>query len=96
MHLYKKFVCWMHESWDNFSLKAKSTASIFSDLLNLSLQSKSTQAHQQSSGLTVPDGMPMVWIVRLNGFKDISRGYGPELMMEICRVSLRKGAQCIH
>lgn len=43
------------------------------------------------SGLTVPDGMPLVWIGRLNGFKNISRVYGPDLMLEVCRMSLRKG-----
>ena len=49
-----------------------------------------------SSGLTVPDGMPLVWIGRLNGLKDISRVYGPDLMLEVCRISLQKGTRCIH
>lgn len=44
-----------------------------------------------TSGLTVPDGMPLVWIGRLNGFKNISRVYGPDLMLEIFKVSLFKG-----
>lgn len=43
------------------------------------------------SGLTVPDGMPLVWIGRLNGFKSISRVYGPDLMLEVCRMSLTQG-----
>lgn len=44
-----------------------------------------------NSGLTVPDGMPMVWLGRMHGFKNISRVYGPDLMLEICEVSLKKG-----
>ena len=44
-----------------------------------------------TSGLTVPDGMPLVWIGRLNGFKSISRVYGPDLMLEMCRMSLTQG-----
>jgi N-acetylglucosaminyldiphosphoundecaprenol N-acetyl-beta-D-mannosaminyltransferase len=49
------------------------------------------RAVHNSSGLTVPDGMPLVWIGYLNGFKNISRVYGPDLMLEICKISLRKG-----
>ena len=44
-----------------------------------------------ASGLTVPDGMPLVWIGRLNGFKNISRVYGPDLMLKIFKLSQRKG-----
>jgi len=36
------------------------------------------------SFLTVPDGMPLVWIGKLNGRKTVSRVYGPDLMAEIC------------
>ena len=45
----------------------------------------------KNSGLTVPDGMPLVWIGRLYGFKNISRVYGPDLMLEMCRMSPEKG-----
>lgn len=44
-----------------------------------------------TSGLTVPDGMPMVWIGRLQGFAHISRVYGPDLMTEVCKASVQKG-----
>ena len=37
------------------------------------------------SFLSTPDGMPMVWIARWNGFKGVSRVYGPDLMHEIFR-----------
>jgi N-acetylglucosaminyldiphosphoundecaprenol N-acetyl-beta-D-mannosaminyltransferase len=36
-------------------------------------------AHQQAS-LVVPDGMPLVWLGRLLGFRSMGRVYGPDLM----------------
>ncbi len=37
--------------------------------------------------LNTPDGMPMVWIGRWNGFREMSRVYGPDLLLEVCRAS---------
>ena len=34
--------------------------------------------------LNTPDGMPMVWYAQLNGYKKVSRVYGPDLMLNIC------------
>ena len=43
------------------------------------------------SGLTVPDGMPLVWAGRIYGYKRMDRVYGPDLMLEVCKRSvLRK------
>jgi N-acetylglucosaminyldiphosphoundecaprenol N-acetyl-beta-D-mannosaminyltransferase len=44
-----------------------------------------------SSGLTVPDGMPMVWGGRILGDRRIRRVYGPDLMLEVCHLSVLKG-----
>jgi N-acetylglucosaminyldiphosphoundecaprenol N-acetyl-beta-D-mannosaminyltransferase len=38
--------------------------------------------HNQSF-LSVPDGMPMVWVGKWNGFTEIGRVYGPDLMLRI-------------
>jgi N-acetylglucosaminyldiphosphoundecaprenol N-acetyl-beta-D-mannosaminyltransferase len=38
--------------------------------------------HNQSF-LSVPDGMPMVWVGKMNGFDKIGRVYGPDLMLKI-------------
>jgi len=39
-----------------------------------------------SSALVVPDGMPLVWLGRMRGFRHLSRRvYGPELMETFCR-----------
>jgi len=41
--------------------------------------------------LTTPDGMPTVWVGRLQGFREMDRVYGPELMLEVCRMSEERG-----
>ena len=43
--------------------------------------------------LTVPDGMPTVWIGKLRGFS-IERVFGPDLMLKICEISVRRA--CTH
>ena len=50
----------------------------FKDILNRSL-------------LTVPDGMPTVWVGRLQGFGSMKRVFGPDLMVEVCARSVQKG-----
>jgi N-acetylglucosaminyldiphosphoundecaprenol N-acetyl-beta-D-mannosaminyltransferase len=39
-------------------------------------------AHQKAF-MTVPDGMPLVWLGRLLGFRSITRVYGPDLMSRV-------------
>jgi N-acetylglucosaminyldiphosphoundecaprenol N-acetyl-beta-D-mannosaminyltransferase len=41
--------------------------------------------------LCTPDGMPMVWLGRLAGRKEIRRVYGPDLMLRMCEVSCQEG-----
>lgn len=41
--------------------------------------------------LNTPDGMPMVWVGRLSGFRGIDRVYGPDLLIEVCTESEKKG-----
>jgi N-acetylglucosaminyldiphosphoundecaprenol N-acetyl-beta-D-mannosaminyltransferase len=36
------------------------------------------------SFLCTPDGMPMVWMTKLAGHKEVSRVYGPDLMELVC------------
>jgi N-acetylglucosaminyldiphosphoundecaprenol N-acetyl-beta-D-mannosaminyltransferase len=40
-----------------------------------------------SAFLCTPDGMPMVWMGRLHGFKEMGRVYGPDLMLELCQAT---------
>ena len=39
------------------------------------------------SGLTTPDGMSLVWLLRLKGHKHVDRVYGPDLMQALCEMS---------
>lgn len=41
--------------------------------------------------LCTPDGMPMVWMGRMQGFREIDRVYGPDLMLRVCEMSARRG-----
>ena len=43
------------------------------------------------SFLTTPDGMPMVWLNRWQGAHHVTRVYGPDLMLEIFRLSETRG-----
>jgi N-acetylglucosaminyldiphosphoundecaprenol N-acetyl-beta-D-mannosaminyltransferase len=36
------------------------------------------------AGLVVPDGMPLVWLCRLAGHREVGRVYGPDLMLRCC------------
>jgi N-acetylglucosaminyldiphosphoundecaprenol N-acetyl-beta-D-mannosaminyltransferase len=44
-----------------------------------------------SSGLTTPDGMPVVWIGRSKGFKDIEKVYAPDIMLATFQLSTSQG-----
>jgi N-acetylglucosaminyldiphosphoundecaprenol N-acetyl-beta-D-mannosaminyltransferase len=44
-----------------------------------------------SADLVTPDGMPVVWLGKIYGHKNIRRVYGPELMDAVCSVSVKNG-----
>jgi N-acetylglucosaminyldiphosphoundecaprenol N-acetyl-beta-D-mannosaminyltransferase len=44
-----------------------------------------------NSLLTTPDGMPTVWVGRLQGYSQMQRVFGPEMMLEVCAMSVGKG-----
>src|SRR5207253_7582698 len=46
------------------------------------------------SGLTTPDGMPMVWAGRWAGFPHVSRVYGPDLMLALSARAGQRGWSC--
>jgi N-acetylglucosaminyldiphosphoundecaprenol N-acetyl-beta-D-mannosaminyltransferase len=41
--------------------------------------------------LVVPDGVPTVWVGRWEGFRNMGRVFGPDLMLEVCRRSVSSG-----
>lgn len=44
-----------------------------------------------NSYMTTPDGMPLVWVGRLQGHAEMRRVYGPDLLMALCGVSAARG-----
>jgi N-acetylglucosaminyldiphosphoundecaprenol N-acetyl-beta-D-mannosaminyltransferase len=42
-------------------------------------------AHQNAA-LVAPDGMPLVWLAHFKGFDWVGRVYGPDFMLECCRM----------
>ena len=43
------------------------------------------------AGMATSDGMPLVWLCRLAGHAGAERVYGPDLMLEVCSASSRRG-----
>ena len=44
-----------------------------------------------AADLVVPDGMPLVWMLRRTGWPDQTRVYGPTLMQELCTAAAPAG-----
>ena len=44
-----------------------------------------------NAGMTTPDGMPLVWLGKMTGNRQIERTYGPDLMRAFCAFSEKKG-----
>lgn len=45
----------------------------------------------ENAGLVTPDGMPLVWISRLRGFRSVRRVCGADLVDELCAASVPLG-----
>jgi N-acetylglucosaminyldiphosphoundecaprenol N-acetyl-beta-D-mannosaminyltransferase len=43
------------------------------------------------SVLNTPDGMPLVWLGKLFGYRNIERVYGPDLLRDVCAYSASRG-----
>jgi N-acetylglucosaminyldiphosphoundecaprenol N-acetyl-beta-D-mannosaminyltransferase len=43
------------------------------------------------AGMCTPDGMAIVWLLKLHGYRHVSRVYGPDLMLRVCERSLAEG-----
>ncbi len=44
-----------------------------------------------AGGMTTPDGMPLVWLARIDGHTHVNRVYGPDLMLAEIEDSVRTG-----
>jgi len=54
-------------------------------------QDENLRTTLNESLLNVPDGMPMVWVGKAQGYKTMGRVYGPELMERLCARSVDNG-----
>jgi N-acetylglucosaminyldiphosphoundecaprenol N-acetyl-beta-D-mannosaminyltransferase len=43
------------------------------------------------AGMVTPDGMPLVWLSHLKGYRIVDRVYGPDLLLAVCEHSLALG-----
>lgn len=43
------------------------------------------------AAINAPDGMPMTWVGRLQGFPHMDRVFGPDFMAAMCRLSVQRG-----
>ena len=48
-------------------------------------------AIHNNSGMSTPDGMPLVWCCQKAGVESCERTYGPDLMLALCKESAAKG-----
>ncbi len=46
-----------------------------------------------SAFLVTPDGMPTVWVGRMQGHPGMARVFGPEFMLDVCRASVAWGTR---
>lgn len=44
-----------------------------------------------AADLVVPDGVPLVWALKLLGYKEATRVYGPTLTLHVCEAATREG-----
>jgi N-acetylglucosaminyldiphosphoundecaprenol N-acetyl-beta-D-mannosaminyltransferase len=44
-----------------------------------------------NAGMVAPDGMAVVWLLQLKGYKDVRRVYGPDLLIAACEHGLKRG-----
>jgi N-acetylglucosaminyldiphosphoundecaprenol N-acetyl-beta-D-mannosaminyltransferase len=56
-----------------------------------SVRSEEVRRAHNEAGLVLPDGMPLVWLLRWSGFKSADRVYGPDLMPALFNQSEQSG-----
>jgi len=59
--------------------------------LNLARRDHELRAAYNQSFLTTPDGMPLVWLGRWLGTRQVTRVYGPDLMTIVCAAGCSTG-----
>jgi N-acetylglucosaminyldiphosphoundecaprenol N-acetyl-beta-D-mannosaminyltransferase len=73
----------------NTRLPAMTTAMGVAGIVE-SRRNQKLQRILNKSVLNTPDGMPLVWLGKLFGYRDITRVYGPDLLRDACAFGLEK------
>jgi len=66
---------------------------VFAANVHMLMEAYDSFAYKQivnSADLVTPDGMPLVWMMRLKGEKDQQRVYGPTLMLHVLEAAARE------
>lgn len=80
----------MNQILDNISSWLKSKASIYiccvpiHTIMNC-YDDNTVNIAVNSSDINTPDGMGVVWLLKMTGYKNVSRVYGPDLMVSTCK-----------
>jgi N-acetylglucosaminyldiphosphoundecaprenol N-acetyl-beta-D-mannosaminyltransferase len=78
------------EAWIRVGQKAYVTVTGVHGIMESQYTEEIRRIHQ-CAGMCVPDGMPTVWIGKCYGHKNMTRVYGPDLMLEMMKRSIEKG-----
>ena len=54
-------------------------------------QSSALRVYHNDAGMVLPDGMPLVWLLKIAGFRDADRVCGPEFMPRLIQDSVARG-----
>jgi N-acetylglucosaminyldiphosphoundecaprenol N-acetyl-beta-D-mannosaminyltransferase len=54
------------------------------------------KAAMDGADLCVPDGVPLVWLLRRAGFSHVTRVFGPDLMLAVCARLAAEGARMFY
>lgn len=85
-----KLACQVVDHWVQSRDKTYVCVAPASTIVDCCLDRKYLDIVNQA-GMVTPDGMPVVWLGRLKGERQIQRTYGPDLMMALCREGELKG-----
>jgi len=83
-------VCASLEHWIRTSAKVYVCIAPVSTLVECQGNKKYLDIVNNAAAVT-PDGMPLVWVGKWKGFKNIRRTYGPDLMIAVCAEGQDKG-----
>ncbi len=53
--------------------------------------SQQLRQNLNQAAMVTPDGMPLVWLLRFLGFKNVERVYGPALTIRLCKLAAKNG-----